>query len=207
MDKSNSAIESDDEMDDESESDGAKVTVDVMDRDETAPEAVHEESGRPRWRTRLVVGAVLAVTAGLVVTSVGLWNEHTAMRENDALGQRYLQSARQGVLDLTSISADTVDADTARILAESTGGFRDDFDTRAADFVTVVKQANVKAVGSITEAGLESMDGGTAKVLVAATSKVTNSSGAQEEPRVWRLRVTLTDDAGALRMSDVEFVP
>ena len=47
----------------------------------------------------------------------------------------------------------------------------------------------------------------TAIVLVAASSRVTNSAGAKQEPRSWRLRVDLQRDGDQIKMSKVEFVP
>jgi Mce-associated membrane protein len=46
-----------------------------------------------------------------------------------------------------------------------------------------------------------------AKVLVCATSRVTNKPDAKDEPRTWRLKVTMADDGGQYKMSKVEFVP
>ena len=46
-----------------------------------------------------------------------------------------------------------------------------------------------------------------AVALVAASSRVTNSSGANQEPRTWRLSVNLERDGGQIKMSKVEFVP
>ncbi|MGU3432533.1 hypothetical protein ACNHUS_05900 [Actinomycetes bacterium M1A6_2h] len=156
---------------------------------------------------RLAVVAILCTLVAATIIDVVLWNRHSDVRRSDELSQQYLQAARQGVLDLTSISADTVDADTARVLNASTGTFADEFRSRITDFASVVKQADVTAVGSITEAGIETMNNDSATALVAATSKVTNSAGAQEEPRVWRLRVTLANQDGNVLISNVEFVP
>lgn len=61
--------------------------------------------------------------------------------------------------------------------------------------------------GTVNAAAVESMSGNTALVLVSATSRVTNSSGAKDEPRPWRLRVTVTEEGGQYKMSKVEFVP
>jgi len=43
-------------------------------------------------------------------------------------------------------------------------------------------------------------------VLVAAKSQVTNAASAQQQPRAWRLSVTMQRDNGQLKMSKVEFV-
>ncbi len=56
-------------------------------------------------------------------------------------------------------------------------------------------------------AAVQSIDGYSALVLVAATSRITNAAGAKDEPRNWRLRVTVTDDGGQYKMSKLEFVP
>jgi Mce-associated membrane protein len=44
-------------------------------------------------------------------------------------------------------------------------------------------------------------------VLVAATSKITNAAGAKDEPRTWRLKVTVTEDGGQYKVSKLEFIP
>jgi len=43
--------------------------------------------------------------------------------------------------------------------------------------------------------------------LLAASSQVTNVNGARQDPRAWRMSVTMTRDGGKLKMSNVEFVP
>ncbi|MGB3771068.1 MAG: hypothetical protein WBF79_05225 [Rhodococcus sp. (in: high G+C Gram-positive bacteria)] len=134
-------------------------------------------------------------------------SDHRQTRATVELEQRYLQVARQGVLDLTTISAGTVDEDVARVTAASTGKFRDEFAARLDDFVAVVQQANVTATGSVTAAGIETMTDSRATVLVAATSSVSNSSGAVDEPRIWRIRVSLEREDQRVALSDVEFVP
>ncbi len=147
-----------------------------------------------------LIVALAAATATLTV------HHHTVAREQSDRSA-FLQAARQAVIDLTTISAGSSDADVARILAASTGTFHDDFDSRAAAFTSVVQQAHVSTTGTVTAAGIESMSGDHAKVLVAATSKVTNAAGAQDEPRVWRLRVALERTQGHILVSNVDFVP
>jgi len=61
--------------------------------------------------------------------------------------------------------------------------------------------------GTVTAAALESMDEHSASVLVAASSRITNSAGAKDEPRMWRIRVTVTEEGGQYKMSKVDFVP
>ena len=43
--------------------------------------------------------------------------------------------------------------------------------------------------------------------MVVATSQVTNANGANEDPRPFRMSVTVTRDGDTCKMSNVEFVP
>jgi Mce-associated membrane protein len=61
--------------------------------------------------------------------------------------------------------------------------------------------------GTINATAVESMGEHSASILVAATSRITNAAGAKDEARVWRLRVTVTEDSGQYKMSKLEFVP
>ncbi|HZE14498.1 MAG TPA: hypothetical protein VE197_01630, partial [Mycobacterium sp.] len=96
-----------------------------------------------------------------------------------------------------------------RIIDDSTGSFRDDFQKMAGDFTKVVEQSQVVERGTVQAVAvdLDSMTNDSAVVLVASTSEVTNAAGAKQDPRSFRLIVTLTRDGGQLKMSKVEFVP
>jgi Mce-associated membrane protein len=61
--------------------------------------------------------------------------------------------------------------------------------------------------GTVYGAAVESLGEHSAKVLVCATSRVTNKPDAKEEPRTWRLKISMADDGGQYKMSKVEFVP
>jgi hypothetical protein len=66
--------------------------------------------------------------------------------------------------------------------------------------------ANVVTQGTVDSAGLDSINGTQAQVLVAATSKISNNNGAAQEPRKWRLVVQVEKVADAYKVSKVEFV-
>ncbi|MGW5384468.1 hypothetical protein [Nocardia sp. NPDC003963] len=161
---------------------------------------------RLRGRTLGRTVAGLVVVAALVVSGFSIWNHHQ-IGVQQARADEYLAAARQGVLALTSMDSGRAADDVKRVLDNSTGAFRTDFQTRAEDFTKVVEQSKVATQGEITGSAVESMTDESAVVLVAAVSRITNSAGAQQEPRVWRLSVTVTRDGPDLKMSKVEFVP
>ncbi|MEV5652040.1 hypothetical protein AB0L57_27665 [Nocardia sp. NPDC052254] len=153
-----------------------------------------------------VTVAAVVLCAGLGSSGYLLWHHHdvTAQQHREA---EFVAAARQGVTSLTSLDFNHAADDVKRVLDDSTGTFRDDFRTRADDFAKVIQQSQVATEGHVNSAAVQSMTGDSAVVLVAATSKVTNSAGAKQEPRAWRLSVTVERVDGQLKMSKVEFVP
>lgn len=166
-----------------------------------------------RWRRRLPPLAATANVAAiiLIISFAGAavymeWQNGDATRREQRAA-KFAAGARQGVIDMISLDYHRAKEDVQRVIDNSTGEFRDDFQKRASDFATVVEQSKVVTEGKVNAAALESIDDHFASVLVSATSRVTNAAGAKEEPREWRLRVTVTEDGGQYKMSKVEFVP
>jgi Mce-associated membrane protein len=180
--------------------------------DETA-EAAEPESRPAGWRgwvpslsVTWKIAAIILIICFAGAIGYMAWQHHdTTEREQRAA--RFVAGARQGVVNMTSLDFNKAKEDVQRVLDSSTGEFRDDFQQRAKDFTTVVEQSKVVTEGTVNAAALESMDKHSASVLVSATSKITNSAGAKDEPRAWRLRVTVTEDGGQYKMSKVDFIP
>ena len=155
----------------------------------------------------------LAMIAGLVLVLAlaGLtgWLGFRAYQSHqaDELRKLYLQVGRQGALNLTTIDFAQADADVQRILDSATGTFYDDFQARAQPFVSVVKQAQSKSVGTVAEAGLVSEAENSAEVLVAVTVETSNAGAPEQAPRAWRMRITVEKVGDEAKVANVEFVP
>lgn len=176
-------------------------------------EAARSASWRRRLRVRLPRLSTIAMAAAVVIICgfTGLsgyivWQHHEAT-ERQQRAAAFAAGAKQGVINMTSLDFNKAKEDVARVIDSSTGEFRDDFQQRAADFTKVVEQSKVVTEGTVNATAVESMNEHSAVVLVAATSRVTNSAGAKDEPRAWRLKVTVTEEGGQYKMSKVEFVP
>jgi Mce-associated membrane protein len=185
------------------------------DVDETDEEPAQSEKRLARWRRRVTPrlsrAAVSLVAAGAVVAALaGLagWLGYQAYEKHEANAKRdlFVQVARQGAVNLTTINYTEVDADVQRILDLSTGAFRDDFEQRSKPFVEVVKAAQSKSEGSVTDAGLESQRGDSAQVLVAVAVK-SRTAGGEEAPREWRMRIEVRSVGDDAKVSNVVFVP
>ncbi|MFC9787182.1 hypothetical protein [Rhodococcus sp. NPDC127528] len=172
-----------------------------------AAEATTEQVDGGGRRSSLVLPAALGAAAVLLagVCGVLLWHHHL-VDAAQSVRESFLQAARDGATNMTTISHEHPEQDVRRVLDGATGQFRDDFEQSAESYVSVVKQAQVSAVAERVDAGIESQDGDTATVLVQVTSKVTNRSGPEPQPRVSRLRVTVDRADGGYKVSKMEFV-
>jgi Mce-associated membrane protein len=166
-----------------------------------------------RWRrfrlsTTAAILAVIVVLASLAASIYMLWEHRNASQQHQRVAE-FTAAARQGVVTLTSLDFNHAKQDVQRVIDNSTGTFRDDFQKTADDFTKVVEQSQVVEQGTVQAAAvdLDSMTDDSAVVLVASTSEVTNAAGAKQDPRKFRLIVTVTRDGDQLKMSKVEFVP
>lgn len=179
---------------------------------DAAPASAPQQSGQrrrlpvPQLSTILAAAAIVGICGLLAASGLMVWNHHEATRHRER-AETFVAAARQGVVNMISLDFNDAKKDVQRVIDSSTGEFRDDFAKRADDFAEVVEKSEVVTKGSVNSAAIESMSKDSAVVLVAATSHVTNIEGAKQEPRVWRLRVTVAADAGQFKMSKVEFVP
>ncbi len=186
---------------------------DVVDAADDAPESAEDDSNvTPRLRsaesaTRLAMLFGLALVA-VLATLVAWLGFHAYQTHHEQTRQAlFLQTARQGALNLTTIDWQHADADVQRILEGATGQFHDDFSSRSGPFVELVKKAKSITVGTVTEAGLESHTADNAQALVAVTVKTSNAGTDDPQPRDWRLRVFVQKVGDQAKVSNVEFVP
>lgn len=174
-------------------------------------DAVHQEEQRGTTTTArtkrlgLIAGLLVVFTLSALVGWLGFRYSQLHHEQQDRA--LFLGVGRQAALNLTAINYTHVDADVQRILDSSSGPFYDEFRARSQLFIQVVKQVQSTTEGSITEAGLESMHGDTAEVLVAVSVKTTNAGVAEQEPRAWRMRIEVHKVGDGGKVFNVQFVP
>jgi Mce-associated membrane protein len=206
------ATDTDEAETEEAETEEAETEEAVS--DETPEDAESEsESARSRRRVRLPslsvtwkAAVIILICAFIGASGYMMWQRHETTERNQRTAN-FAAGARQGIVNMFSLDFNRAKDDVQRVIDSSTGQFRDDFQQRAKDFTTVVEQSKVVTQGTVNAAAVQSIDGNSALVLVAASSRITNAAGAKDEPRNWRLKVTVTDDAGQYKISKVEFVP
>jgi len=185
----------------------ADISEDVAEEPEKAPD-------RKRRRLRLgrfikILAAVIAIacTAALITLSVLMVIDHRHQAAEQQRRAEFAAAARQSVVTLMSLDFNKAKDDVQRIIDNSTGSFKDDFQSQAEDFTKVAQESKVVTEVTVNSTAVESMTDDSAVVLVSATSRVTNAAGAKQEPRAWRLSVDLQRDGGQIKMAKVEFVP
>ncbi len=195
-------------------------TADAADATDATPEApepsdaeADDEPAATPTTARLRVSLPVLLTAAAIVAICALlgasgwmaWRHHNVVKERQE-SAAFVSAARQGIINLTSLDFNKSKEDVQRILDSATGEFRDEFQKKADDFASVVKDTKALAEGSVAAAAVESKSKDSAVVLVLANERVTNAAGAKDQPRTFRFRVSVVRDGDQLKLSKVEFV-
>ncbi|MEZ0338795.1 hypothetical protein ACAG25_02305 [Mycobacterium sp. pV006] len=193
------ATESGDDVDD-------AASEDHIPGEEGAGSRRHRRLPRPNWKAVAASLVVVAILALLGLSGFMVW-QHRQAEELRQQNAEYAAAARQSVVTLMSLDFNNAEADVQRIIDNSTGQFKSDFEQQAKDFVKVAQDSKVVTEVTVNSTAVQEMDDETAEVLVAASSRVTNTAGADGDIRTWRLSVSLQKEDGQIKMAKVEFVP
>ncbi|MDT7763344.1 MAG: Mce-associated rane protein [Mycobacterium sp.] len=158
-----------------------------------------------RRRSVLVASLLIVAVLGGLVGYLGYRGHQmqVAARQREL----FLSAGRQTAINLTTISYTQAEADVARILDSATGTFHDEFQQRSQPFIDVVKRAQSTSQGSVTAAGLTSIDGDRGQVIVAVSVKTANAGVPGQQPRGWRMRLDIQKVGDTAKVSDVQFIP
>ncbi len=171
--------------------------------------AAHKKSdsgvGRSPRRIALIAGLMATVAVASLCGGLGIRAYHSAQINDD--NAVFVQVARQGAINLTSVDHAEVERDVERILDSATGTFYDDFSSRAQPFIEVVEKAQSTSEGTVLDAGLESVSDNEAQVLVAVRVTTVMADGTEQQPKSWRMRISVQRMGEDVKVSNVAFVP
>ncbi|MCV7021738.1 hypothetical protein [Mycolicibacterium aichiense] len=199
----------------ETGTDPENAEVDTTEGTEPAPAGDIESPAAPdnKRRRRLPVGktiaaavAILAIIGLLGGTGWMVWKHQDAEAQRHRTAE-FSAAARQGVVNLMSMDFNQAKESVQRVIDDSTGKFKANFQDGADDLIKAMQQSKVVTKVTVNDTAVESMDKDSATVLVAATSQRTGPDAPKEDqqPRVWRVVVSLQRDGDQLKVSDVEF--
>ncbi|WP_181778810.1 hypothetical protein [Pseudonocardia pini] len=188
-------------MPDTAPPDEAPTTVLPADTAEPAPT---QEPVRPSGfgRRGVIVLVVLALLLASTIATGVLWLSGRGVEADRAAA---LDAARAAAVSLSSISADTADADVQRVLDSGTGEFGDLFRQNLGSYVQMVKDSQVGSTGEVTAAALSEADEDSAKALVAVRSEVRNSQSPDPQPRLYRMQMDLVKEGDRWLVATLTF--
>lgn len=159
-----------------------------------------------RGGMRLLSAGLVAATVLTTVLCVWLGWKLSDQRAAEQRRQDILAAARQSALSFTSLDYRHYDRDSANVLANATGEFKKEFASQTEQLTRLVAQNKSVSDGQVLEAGIVRYDARSARVLVVADSKVTNTAAPEGQARTYRLQLDLAYVAGRWLTSDVVFV-
>lgn len=194
-------------------SDAPEVDETIMDdelaeaTDDEPAEVPPAKKRRLPGRAALAASLVLVAVAGLLgATGWMLWEHRKADAERHRSAE-YAAAARQGVVNLMSMDYAHAQESVQRVIDDSMGRMKTNFEDTSKDLIKALQDSKMVTKVTVNDAAVESMDEETATVLIAATShrEGPNAPKEDQQPRVWRVVVTVQRDGGQIKMSDVEF--
>jgi Mce-associated membrane protein len=151
------------------------------------------------WALSVLLVVALAA-ATIAVIALRKQSSNASRREGAA------KAARQLALDFTTYDYKTWDADSKRVLDDSTGQFKQEF----SDGITAVKAdvATNKATskGDVKEAAVVSNDKDSAEVLVIVNAVVTNTASAEGVERRYRIKLDMVREKDRWLTADLQVV-
>lgn len=168
--------------------------------------AARGTNGVTGGRARLLSAGLVAATVLTTVLCVWLGLKLADQRAEEQRRQDILATARQSALGFISLDYRHYDRDSGNVLKGATGEFKKEFAAQSAQLTKLVAQNKSVSEGQILEAGIVRSDSRSARVLVVADSKVTNTAAPEGRPRTYRLQLDLARVAGRWLTSDVAFV-
>ncbi|WP_374195146.1 hypothetical protein [Streptomyces sp. ISL-1] len=156
--------------------------------------------GRAMPATLAVATVVTTALSGWL--TVQLYEQRTQEQRHQAI----LAAARQSALNFTSLDYRHYARDSKTVLKGAAGDFKEQFAAQTVELTKLVAANKSVSEGQVLEAGITRADENTARVLVVADSKVTNTAAPGGQARTYRLQLDLVLDKGRWLTSNVEFV-
>lgn len=184
----------------------------VEDIDGAAPDTPVQEPPRrrpPRLGRRASL-AVMTAVAVLVCALLGasgymLWRNGAADQQRQRSAE-YAAAAKQAVVNLMSLDFHSAEDDVQRVIDNSTGKFKRDFESQSGFLVEALQKSRVVTEVIVNHVAVESMTADSAVVLVSSRSQAGNSADERRQPQFFRVAVTLARDDGQLKISQVDLL-
>jgi Mce-associated membrane protein len=167
------------------------------------------DAAASRGRGDGVTAIVLGVIAVALAATVGVYGYTQWWQARDLEKQRAAatQAARQTGVNLASIDYRQVQKGIDRVLSGMTGDVKNQWATQAKIVADTATKNQVVSQVEQVRAGVISMDGDSAEVMVAINARATSPQAKQGAPRYHRFEMTLTRVGDRWLVSKMGMVP
>ncbi|MEV4251775.1 hypothetical protein AB0J52_01255 [Spirillospora sp. NPDC049652] len=152
-----------------------------------------------------VVLGVLAAALAVATAVVGV--QYWSADRHDGDRKAVLQSARQTGVNLASIDYKTVQKGIERVTSGMTGDIKNQWATQAKQIADIATKSQSTSSVQQVRAGIVSMDGGSAEVLVSITATTTSPKVPNGQPRYYRFAMDMSKIKGKWLVSKMGMVP
>jgi Mce-associated membrane protein len=138
-----------------------------------------------------VATVAVIFVAALGLSGVLFWK----LKQRDdtaAAGKAALQTAKTYAVTLSSVDTKDLDKNFAQVLDGATGEFKDMYSQSSAQLRQLLIDNKAASLGVVIDAGIKSATPTKVDVLLFVDQSISNT--ARPEPRVDRLRITMTMD-------------
>ncbi|MCW2784325.1 MAG: hypothetical protein JWP74_842 [Marmoricola sp.] len=175
-------------------------------------------NSRPRAVLTVLAGVLavlcLAVLGVRIVDPGHLPPARSAASAVESRNDAVTSAARMAAIAFLDIDYRGMDARVDRMLALSTGAFRQQYAAKRAVLVAATVEGQAVSSGTIRSIGIENVTGTRATVSVAADSVVNNlaieqakkNGQAADDKRYYRFKIDLDRVSGRWLVSDLQFV-
>jgi Mce-associated membrane protein len=157
-------------------------------------------------RVPLLIALLLAVLLTALVVAV-LAVRLQAHHDEQSRDREALAAARRTVTDLLTVAEAGGQPRLERLLRGATGEFTQQLVGQSDSFTTAVRAAKVSSTGAATEAGIATIDGEHASVLVSAVATVRNMQTPGGQVRPYRFTLELVRHGSTWLVAGLEFTP
>ncbi|AKK29579.1 hypothetical protein [Mycobacterium sp. EPa45] len=194
----------------------AVTTVALKSAPRTVPTSVTPVGPPPRRRANarrvaiigVLVGVLLA--AGTVGAVAWLAVQHRDIAATQDRDQRFIDTAKQTVINMFSFTQDNIDQSVNRFVGDTSGPLRDMLsqNNNVDNLKAMFRDTNASSEAVINGAALEGVDNvsNNASVLVAVRVTVTDMQGVNKPSAPYRMRVIVhEDDSGRMTGYDLKY--
>ncbi|MQY06181.1 hypothetical protein [Actinomadura macrotermitis] len=160
-----------------------------------------------RDRSLTTTIALVAIVAALAVAVVLLGVKHLGQSDDAEQREKAAQAARQMGVNLMTLDYNNAQRDLDRIVAGTTGNLKNQLATQSKTFMDQLAKTQAKSGVSQVDAGLVSLKGDSAEVMVSLNGTVTNPKVTNGVARPYRFLMDLTRSGDRWLVSKLEMVP